>query len=953
MPIYEYQGQKYEMSTTDPTEAKQKIMSHLEGKKPAQTSAAKAFGKSAVESAAPSVGGFAGAVAGAELTAPLGAPLGPLGVAGAGLVGALAGGYSGAAIVGKAQSAIMSQVPENVKASLGFGQQQRAAETKQHPYASFAGELAPNLLTMRPGTGVAAKARALYGAAGAGIEAGSEYIKEGKIDPKKVAMAGAVSAVATSPTKFGEKISYKPKAVVVDAAVNRAAEIKKEGFTWDDAITSHILKDQKELPQQPIKPSEVFDTPKNAGTSLDNELYILENKAKLEEYNVNRAVEYMKEMGLDKIGPKISDAFEGKKVDLTPDETKALDEVLKPAFQRWEEEMKKASSWKGKEFNVVDDVLPRYALGKGGFIDRIKSVLEEGSKTWVGGKSLGKSPVKARTFHTIEDQAGNRTVVSAKGNRLYAWQNGEAHELGKFEGTYGAGEKIKLADGREFNLKLSKGEETRTHTDQRFLDNGIEALLYKTQELKKFNDQMEFLDKTVKSPEFSEFISKAKENPPEGFQQFHGQDRIPQFKDTYFHPKLAHVLEDHLNPQNVNLGYFRKPMEVVTNTMMKFMFLNPLAHINNEALHYIPEKVAELSRNPGSISSMPKTMQSSIADVIHQSDFYQDLIKNGAPLLSLRVFNEQFHNKRIQEMARAMSKQSGFKQAAKDLGMKPVDLFQAISRGSNKWMWATRDIMYIDAVRQAMGRGVPMQKAIEEVNKHMPAYRIPSEVLGQRWLARVMKDPALTIFSHYHYGALRSFGEYAKALTYDLYKGKDKVEAAKAAGQAVAGLATLGFMMSIFYPWIDKQASEMTGKAVTFRRPGGLHFAETAEKTLHGDASPLDFLRAALSPAPTIVLPVEMMYGRDPFSGKVMYDWNPKKPISSTARFGAEAAAKVVPIPGKQIKDVLEGKQSTGEALASYFTDAKVQSRRKYYEQEAKKRKYKQKQELERRKQDR
>ena len=80
MPIYEYQGQKYEMSTTDPTEAKQKIMSHLEGKKPAQTSAAKAFGKSAVESTAPSVGGFAGAVAGAELAAPLGAPLGPLGV---------------------------------------------------------------------------------------------------------------------------------------------------------------------------------------------------------------------------------------------------------------------------------------------------------------------------------------------------------------------------------------------------------------------------------------------------------------------------------------------------------------------------------------------------------------------------------------------------------------------------------------------------------------------------------------------------------------------------------------------------------------------------------------------------------------------------------------------------------------------------------------------------------
>ena len=29
MPIYEYQGQQYDISTTDPQEAKQKILKHL------------------------------------------------------------------------------------------------------------------------------------------------------------------------------------------------------------------------------------------------------------------------------------------------------------------------------------------------------------------------------------------------------------------------------------------------------------------------------------------------------------------------------------------------------------------------------------------------------------------------------------------------------------------------------------------------------------------------------------------------------------------------------------------------------------------------------------------------------------------------------------------------------------------------------------------------------------
>jgi len=963
MPIYEYQGQKYEMSTTDPVAAKQKIMAHL-GKSeakpaPKETSGAAAFGKSAVESTLPSVGGFAGAVAGAEAggtlgtaVAPMLGPAAPAGPVIGALGGGLVGGFGGAALVGKAQEAIMSAVPENIKASLGFGKEQRAAEEQQHPYASFAGQLAPNLLTMKPGLGVAAKARALYGAAGAGIEAGQELVQEGKIDAKKVAMAGAMGALATSPTKLGQKITKAvtpsppikaetkalPRIIegekAVDTAVERAQKYRKTDTTWDDVTASHILKDQKQLPTEPIHPTKTFESPKEAAKLLDDELYILENKAKLDEYNVNRSVEYMKESGLDKIGPKISDAFEGKQVDLSPQEQSALDSILKPTFKTWEEEMSKASSWKGKDFNVVDDVLPRYALGKGGIMDRIKGLLEEGSKTWAGGKGLGKSPVKSRTFHTLVDEQGNRTVVSAKGGKLFAWKDGEAHDLGKFDGTYGPGEKVKLSNGQEYSVKLSKGEETRTHTDQRFLDNGVEALLYKIQELKKFNAQMEFLDKITKAPEFKDHLVQTKGTPPEDWIQFNGQERIPQFKDTYFHPRLAEVLEDHLNPQNVDLGYFRKPMELINNTMMKFMFLNPLAHINNEALHYIPEKVAELSRNPGSIGSMPKTMQSSIADVLHQSPFYQDLIKNGAPLLSLRVFNEQFHNKRIQELAKAAYKQPGFKQVATDLGMKPIDLFQKISRESNKWMWATRDIMYIDAVRQTMDRGMPMKQAIAEVNKHMPAYRIPSRVLEQRWLSRVMKDPALTIFSHYHYGAMRSFGEYAKALTYDLYKNKNKPEAIKAAGQAAAGLATLGFMFSIFYPWLDKQASEQTGKQFTFRRPGGLHFAETAEKTLHGEATPLDFLRAALSPAPTLTLPMELSYGRDPYTGKTMYDWNPRKPVSSTAKFGAEMAAKTVPIPGKQIKDVATGKQSGPEALLSYFLDAKVQSREAARKQE-------------------
>lgn len=148
MPVYEYQGKHYELSETDPSAAKQKILSHLNNEK---SSSGEAFGKSLVEGLPEAGGGLAGAEAGAMGGAALGAMTGPfapvavpvLGLAG-GVAGGLGGGYAGE----KIGEYVGQQVPESVKEKLGFSAQQRAKESSEHPIASVAGKYAPDIAAL-------------------------------------------------------------------------------------------------------------------------------------------------------------------------------------------------------------------------------------------------------------------------------------------------------------------------------------------------------------------------------------------------------------------------------------------------------------------------------------------------------------------------------------------------------------------------------------------------------------------------------------------------------------------------------------------------------------------------------------------------------------------------------------------------------------------------------------
>lgn len=249
MPAYEYEYKGYAFGADHELSAAEwkQTLAYFDSLSPKEqpkeeTSALKAFGKSAVESTVPATTGLYAAGQGARLGFAIPAPL-PAKVLGA-VAGGLVGGIGGGMLGEEAQQFVGQYIPEGFKEQLGFGKEQRAQETTEHPYASFAGQLAPNLAFFRPGAvapivdqagktilGSSAQ-RAMMGAAGGGIEAGTELATEGKIDPLKVGMAGAFQAAAPVSTKLGKKVfgEITPSGTPERTTIDPATELKDKAI---------------------------------------------------------------------------------------------------------------------------------------------------------------------------------------------------------------------------------------------------------------------------------------------------------------------------------------------------------------------------------------------------------------------------------------------------------------------------------------------------------------------------------------------------------------------------------------------------------------------------------------------------------------------------------------------------------------------------------------------------
>lgn len=188
-----------------------------------ETSASGAFARGAAQGALPAAGGLAAAGIGVEVGGALGALGGPIGALVGGVVGGIGGGFAGAEGVAKAQSWLLSKLPDSWQESISNEQR---ADQAEHPVASFLGGLAPYAVTLRPGgfgSSVAnlpenatafqrimahpVTGRLFGGAVMGGMELGQEQASHEDLDWRKIALATGFGLVFNKPTKFGEAIT--------------------------------------------------------------------------------------------------------------------------------------------------------------------------------------------------------------------------------------------------------------------------------------------------------------------------------------------------------------------------------------------------------------------------------------------------------------------------------------------------------------------------------------------------------------------------------------------------------------------------------------------------------------------------------------------------------------------------------------------------------------------------
>ena len=251
---------------------------------PQEATTLESLGHGALRGALPAAAGIiGGAGAGA-----LGAVAGPVGAIGAGL----AGGFGASAAAAAAQEAFLQAHPDIAK-SIGLSPEQTAKEEKAHPLAAFTGELAPNLLALRPSGAlfksavglsedaakklaaekIAAGVNASLGAGvGAGIQAGQEAMGEEPIDWQKVGIAGLMGATGQKETALGRGLAHIgeiPASAASKAAINA---LRRPG-----EVASSVTPEVTTQAETGVTPSVSLDT-----QSMLSELYP-ENKVPLQD----------------------------------------------------------------------------------------------------------------------------------------------------------------------------------------------------------------------------------------------------------------------------------------------------------------------------------------------------------------------------------------------------------------------------------------------------------------------------------------------------------------------------------------------------------------------------------------------------------------------------------------------------------------------------------------------
>jgi hypothetical protein len=559
----------------------------------------------------------------------------------------------------------------------------------------------------------------------------------------------------------------------------------------------------------------------------------------------------------------------------------------------------------------------RVSEGKGGTYEKwIKGYMKVTSGNPL---SIFASSRMASKYIAMEDAAtGNRIIVRVtKSGKVYAY--GAGQQLG---GDIGLKSEFENAG---FKFKRATTPEIETATGKKYYKDGIFPNIAENIAMRRAERIHDFVEQLKQEPEFQKMATTNRGDAAKlGFRAAKvGKDSLgvnrqwlPQFKNYYFEPHIAEVLErENAKFQKGDFSAYER----MSNWLKRSIFWNPLLHIPNITVHWQGEKgltgMATQIFRPSEWRAHRLAYQT-MAD----PKLYHQMLEAGMPLMRQPNTND-VTNLFVAKATKDFTSGGKFDKLAQSWGfIDGIDFAKRVLnpfKTASELTWGVHDYAILQATFSRMEKnGWNLKTAIDDVTKHIPNYRMPPRIwdlasgIGTqihpgfnpaRAIGILMDTPGLTMFSQYHYGAFRSYGEMAKEL-YEPLKPRDRARAADR-------IAALGLITYVLYPQADKLARYITGRSTSvWRRAGSSTFVYNLGKVINsalGLQGPkmgyLPFAESVVSPAPLVGAVQKAVQARELT--------RPGVPIEKAAKKAATIGAEAIgPFAGYESGQATPGK---------------------------------------------
>ena len=494
--------------------------------------------------------------------------------------------------------------------------------------------------------------------------------------------------------------------------------------------------------------------------------------------------------------------------------------------------------------------LPRQLLSE--------DVVPRSDEAITGQNILGlENPLRLRDFHTaVEvDENGNvrpgaqprliKDNGDGEGTEWVAKTKGEGavpttfkYEVGEDDpGISKVGTYFSTPDGRRFmvdhadvgHIRDAGIVDPKTGQPLDYNENPVTASMASMESLIRARDTMKLLDDIKSDPKY--MITK--KNPNGNFTTNEDIARarwgglyttnLEQFKGGPGRPLyMAQGTSEALNDFKGAKIWTPNGLEQAATGLIKSMYVPgwPIHALNVAANWFIGKPWYRTEAWAGLLNDFPIAFK----DVMEYGPIQKEISDAGGRTQLYGVLDEKARQEIFQNVGQQMIKDSPFWQDfAKKTGVNVPQLAQNVWNWSRKELWRSNDLLYTQQYMTFRRMGLSPEAAVNRTEQFITNYRVNNRVMGQRWLARVYKTPALSLFGGYHAGLWNSWQSVGEGLGQGIkaLQGKDyDPEQLKQAMSATIAMGVLGMFVKPFL--FDPLAQAVTGNPNAEFGPRGM-----------------------------------------------------------------------------------------------------------------------------------